>query len=227
MIRLHENLPRLIQARKTTSESVAEQVGCTVEELLSWIKGDALPDLSQALALARELQVGLQHLLTGEIRALPEIKLLTLDVDGVLTDGSIFLTENGDEFKRFFARDGRAIMTAMKKGIEVAFISGGSHPKSIMQRASRLGVTRVFVGKEPKLHVLNQWLEEMGIGLENVAHIGDDANDLELMEAVGYCACPADGAIRNKELADLILQEPGGRGCVREFIELHLGVEVD
>jgi YrbI family 3-deoxy-D-manno-octulosonate 8-phosphate phosphatase len=227
MIRLAENLQVFWSSKPEFVSEIAMRSGLKVEHLKAWAFGSAEPSLSELVALAESLQVGLSHLLTGECRVLPPIRLLTLDVDGVLTDGSIILTENGDEIKRFFARDGRAIMSARKQGIEVAFISGGSHPRAILERAHRLGVSRVHVGKEPKLQVLQQWLTEMGISMDEVAHIGDDANDLDLMGAVGFCACPGDAAPRNKEVADLILRESGGRGCVREFIELHLGVEVD
>ena len=86
---------------------------------------------------------------------------------------------------------------------------------------------RCYVGKEAKVRVLTAWLNDAELDFSQVAYIGDDANDLEVISLVGYSACPADAAPKNKEAVDLVLNLAGGEGCVREFIEQHLGVEVD
>jgi 3-deoxy-D-manno-octulosonate 8-phosphate phosphatase (KDO 8-P phosphatase) len=192
--------------------------------------GLATPDLQQLLILATTFQVSVDRLLKLDLQQRSKaegIKLLVLDIDGVLTDGGIYLTEKGDEIKKFHARDGRGIMTAQKHGIEVAFLSGGQHTVAIQARAERLGVRRYYVGKTEKTIVLEQWLADSRLTYAQVAYIGDDANDLKVIAKAGLTACPADAATKNREVVDIILRLPGGQGCVREFIEEHLGIEVD
>ncbi|MCF8277232.1 MAG: HAD-IIIA family hydrolase [Flavobacteriales bacterium] len=150
------------------------------------------------------------------------IKFLVLDVDGVMTDGGMYYTENGDQFKKFNTKDGMAIKIIREKGMNVAFLSSGSTNHIIQNRAKTLGVERVYVGSKPKLEVLNQWCNELGIKLENVAYIGDDINDLEVMDAVGFSGCPADAVEAVKMKATVILTRKGGDACVREFVDEHL-----
>lgn len=150
------------------------------------------------------------------------IKFLVLDVDGVLTDGGLYYSESGDEFKKFNAKDGMGIKLAMKNGIDVAFLSAGSTKKIVQNRAKTLGIERVSVDTRPKLEILKNWCNEKNIELENVAYIGDDLNDIEVMEAVGFSACPADAVKEVKTKATLILSKNGGNACVREFVDEHL-----
>jgi 3-deoxy-D-manno-octulosonate 8-phosphate phosphatase (KDO 8-P phosphatase) len=150
------------------------------------------------------------------------IKLLILDVDGTLTDGGIYIMEDGSQFKKFNSRDGMGIRLLQKAGIEVGIISNGKTTSMVQARADMLGMTRVYVGEAKKMDVLDAWMEEMGIGLGEVGMVGDDINDLPVMEKVGLSACPADAVKAVKEKADIVLQLKGGEGCVRELIDNYL-----
>jgi 3-deoxy-D-manno-octulosonate 8-phosphate phosphatase (KDO 8-P phosphatase) len=225
-----DNLSYLFAQRGLDRHIFAPRLGCTPADIVAWMEGRSEPDLQQLLVLAATFQVSIDRFLKNELRHrahIADIKLLVLDVDGVLTDGGIYLTEKGDEFKKFHARDGRGIMTAQKRGIEVAFLSGGQHSAAIQARAERLGVRRYYVGKTEKTIILGQWLADSKLSYGQVAYIGDDANDLGVIAKAGFTACPADAATKNREAVDVILNLPGGQGCVREFIEEHLRIEVD
>jgi 3-deoxy-D-manno-octulosonate 8-phosphate phosphatase (KDO 8-P phosphatase) len=151
-----------------------------------------------------------------------KIKLLILDVDGVMTDAGMFFTENGDQFKKYNAKDGMAIMALPSIGIEVGIISSGFKLEMVKARADLLKIKHLYVGRDPKIDILNQWCEKLQISLDEVAIIGDDINDLSIMNKVGFSVCPADAVLRIKQSVDLVLQTKGGKGCVREFIDLYL-----
>jgi 3-deoxy-D-manno-octulosonate 8-phosphate phosphatase (KDO 8-P phosphatase) len=148
-----------------------------------------------------------------------KIKLIIADVDGTLTDGGIYLTENGDEFKKFNAKDGMGVKLLMKKGFQVGIISASHARKLVLARAEMLGITLCYIGNEPKLSILEKWTEELGVGLDEIAFIGDDVNDLEIMKKVGLAFCPQDSAEEIKNISDVILSENGGRGCFREMAD--------
>ncbi|MEQ9098688.1 MAG: HAD-IIIA family hydrolase [Imperialibacter sp.] len=150
------------------------------------------------------------------------IKLLILDVDGTLTDGGIYIMEDGSQFKKFNSRDGMGIRLLQKAGIEVGIISNGKTTSMVKARADMLGMTRVYVGEAKKMDVLEAWMKEMDIGLDQVGMVGDDINDLPVMEKAGLSACPADAVKAVKEKADIVLQFKGGEGCVRELIDNYL-----
>jgi 3-deoxy-D-manno-octulosonate 8-phosphate phosphatase (KDO 8-P phosphatase) len=150
------------------------------------------------------------------------IKLLILDVDGTLTDGGIYIMEDGSQFKKFNSRDGMGIRLLIKAGIEVGIISNGKTGSMVQARADMLGMTRCYVGEQPKMEVLDGWLKEMNIGYEQVGMVGDDINDLPVMEKAGLSACPADAVRAVKDRADIVLQLKGGEGCVRELIDNYL-----
>lgn len=153
---------------------------------------------------------------------LANIKFLVLDVDGVMTDGGMYYTERGDQFKKFNTKDGMAIKILLNKGLQVAFLSSGSTEHIIQNRAKTLGVGRVYVGPRPKIEVLKEWCAELQITLENVAYLGDDVNDLEVMQQVAFAGCPADAVEPIKLEANVILTRNGGDACVREFVDEHL-----
>ncbi len=225
-----QNFKYLLGLRELDRHEFAPKLGCTSLELLQWMEGESTPNLEQLLIIAATFDVSADKILKQELwrrSAATEIKLLVLDVDGVLTDGGIYLTEKGDEIKKFHARDGRGIMTAQKNGIEVAFLSGGVNTQAIQHRAERLGVKRWYVGKTAKTEILESWMSDSGHNYDQVAYIGDDANDLGVIAKAGLTACPADAASKNREAVDVILKTAGGLGCVREFIEEHLGITVD
>jgi len=152
-----------------------------------------------------------------------DIKFLALDVDGVMTDGGMYYTESGEEIKRFDTKDGRGIIELQKSGVPVGLISSGFKNKIIEGRCKTLNIAKYYVGTDPKLGILQQWCTELEITLQEVAYIGDDVNDREIINAVGFTACPADGMNTIKEIVDVVLTRNGGYGCIREFIEEHLG----
>ncbi|MEY4289985.1 MAG: hypothetical protein RLZZ30_2073 [Bacteroidota bacterium] len=156
-------------------------------------------------------------------KQIDRLKLLILDVDGVLTDGGMFMSEKGDQLKRYHTQDGLAIMHVVKNGpVELGIISSGFTEHMVQDRASLLGIERVYVGRDPKLDVLNQWCAELGISLDEVGIIGDDVNDLPVMKAVGLAVCPASAVNSVKSASHIILSRKGGDACVREFIDHYL-----
>tara|TARA_B100000508_G_scaffold55003_3_gene42655 strand:- start:20538 stop:21212 length:675 start_codon:yes stop_codon:yes gene_type:complete len=151
-----------------------------------------------------------------------KIKLLILDIDGVMTDAGMFFTENGDQIKKYNAKDGMAVRALADTDITVGIISSGFKLNMVKDRADLLKIQKVYVGRDPKIQVLQSWCDEMDISLDEVGIIGDDINDLEVMKSVGFSACPADAVKIVKENVDLVLQLKGGKGCVREFIDYYL-----
>ncbi len=149
-----------------------------------------------------------------------KIKLIVLDVDGTMTDGTIYLDNNGIETKGFNVKDGFAIANAIKEGINVAIITGRKS-RLVEKRAEELGIQYVFQGIHNKVIKLNELLNELGLSYEETAYIGDDINCKELLSHVGFAACPANAQEQIKNISGiLILNKCGGDGAVREFIEL-------
>lgn len=147
------------------------------------------------------------------------IKFLVLDVDGTLTDGGIYISESGEEMKKFNTKDGRGIMELMKTGVEVGLISAAVSSKIVKQRASMLKIKYFYAGEGDKVQVLSQWLDELDLSYSEVAFIGDDINDAKIMSLVGLSAAPSDALGEVKNIANIILERKGGQGCVREFID--------
>lgn len=150
------------------------------------------------------------------------IRLIVLDVDGVFTDGGMYYTSSGEEMKKFNVKDGMAITRAIERGYEFGIISAASRSEVVHIRAKILGIQHVYVGKTPKLEILESWLYKMGIGFENVAYIGDDINDVAILQKVGLSAAPVDAAYQARRAADIVLGRKGGAGCIREFIENYI-----
>ena len=148
-----------------------------------------------------------------------DIKLLILDVDGTMTDGGMYFTENGDQIKKYNTKDGMAIKNITKHGIQVGIISHGYKTKLVKDRADLLGIQKVYVGRDDKTTVLKKWCAELNIDLNQVAYIGDDINDINVMQEVGLSACPSDSVKSIKKIADIVLIKKGGDACVREFID--------
>ena len=148
-----------------------------------------------------------------------EIQFLVLDVDGTLTDGGMYISEKGDEMKKFNTKDGMGIKRLMKTGIDVGFISASISKQIVYKRAEMLGVKYCYAGDEDKTKILQQWLDNLNIDIKQVAFIGDDINDAKIMRHVGLSACPQDALGELKEIANIVLEKKGGQGCVREFID--------
>ncbi|MFO0493960.1 MAG: KdsC family phosphatase [Flavobacteriia bacterium] len=155
-------------------------------------------------------------------KKLDKIKLLVLDVDGVMTDAGMYYTENGDQIKKYNAKDGMAIQHLVKNNFQLAIISSGYKAEMVKARAELLGIQFCHVGREPKIDVLTKHCADLGIGLENVAIIGDDINDLDVIRKIGFSACPSDAVAVVKTHVDIILTKKGGEGCVREFVDAYL-----
>ena len=150
-----------------------------------------------------------------------KIKLLILDVDGVMTDGSIILDNAGNEFKRFHVRDGHGIKMMSRAGIKVAIITGRKS-RVVDRRARELGIREVHQGIFQKSAVYKSLLRKYKCRDEEVAFMGDDIVDIELLKKAGLSAVPADADEGAKKWAAFVSTKDGGRGAVREFIELIL-----
>lgn len=148
-----------------------------------------------------------------------QIRLLGLDVDGVLTDGGVYILENGQEFRRFNIKDGLGLKRLMASGIGVVWISAGVNP-SIHHRALQLGITNVHLGVIDKFTSLSAICSELKIDLTQVAYMGDDLTDLEVMQRVGVACAPADAVEEIKQVAAYVSQLGGGFGAVREICNL-------
>jgi 3-deoxy-D-manno-octulosonate 8-phosphate phosphatase (KDO 8-P phosphatase) len=149
------------------------------------------------------------------------IRLLLLDVDGVLTDGRIIYTDGGEEIKFFHVRDGQGIKMVQQAGIEVVLITG-RHSKVVRHRAADLGINRVFQAVRDKIAVLVELLENLHLEPRQVAAVGDDLVDLPLFSQVGLAIAVADAAPEVRTAAQWVTSLPGGQGAVREVCELLL-----
>jgi 3-deoxy-D-manno-octulosonate 8-phosphate phosphatase (KDO 8-P phosphatase) len=149
------------------------------------------------------------------------IELLVADVDGVLTDGVIALDDEGVETKHFYVRDGMAYALWHRAGKQAAILSG-RRVRAVERRAAELKIAHVLQGHEQKAAPLRTLIEGLGFSPAQVCFVGDDLADLPVLRAVGLAACPADAAAEVKDVAHLITRAPGGRGAVREVIEVIL-----
>ena len=149
------------------------------------------------------------------------IRLLLLDVDGVLTDGRIIIDDRGIETKHFHVRDGQGISFLKRSGIEVGFITGRSS-KVVRHRAKDLRVSLVFQGVQDKLMIYEQIKEKTRLTDEQIAYVGDDIIDLPVLRRVGLAVMVGDGSAELKPYADYVTLAQGGVGAVREVAELLL-----
>jgi 3-deoxy-D-manno-octulosonate 8-phosphate phosphatase (KDO 8-P phosphatase) len=182
------------------------------------------PAPEELIRIAAYFDLPIDVLLLKDMRAHAKLaesdfKLLILDVDGTMTDGGMYFTENGDQIKRYNAKDGLAIKRKIKEGMQIGIISHGKKLGVVKDRAELLGIQKVYVGSDSKLEILNGWLKELNIQLSEVIYIGDDINDNDIIEAVGLSACPADAVNEIKHKVDIILNKNGGQGCIRELID--------
>lgn len=180
-------------------------------------------------AICEEYEVDLYALLFKPLfkpelykKSLAAIKFLILDVDGVMTDGGMYVSENGDQSKRFNAQDGMAILRLVKNNFKVGVISSGTTEHIIQKRAALLGIQHCYVGLDSKISILQDWCKTLDIKLSEVAMIGDDVNDIEIMQKVGISACPANAVNNVKSIAHIQLSKKGGDACIREFIDNYL-----
>jgi len=149
---------------------------------------------------------------------LANIKLLLLDVDGVLTDAGIIYTDSGEQIKKFNAKDGLGIKLLMEAGVKVGIITALSS-KALEHRCQKLGISLLFAGIENKSKVLKSIISQTGINPENMVFVGDDLIDLPVMKQVGVSFCVADACDDVKRYCDIITNLKGGHGAVREVCE--------
>ena len=151
-------------------------------------------------------------------RRLRKVQLLVLDVDGVLTDGGLWFSGDGQLIKRFDVRDGLGIRLLQQAGLEIALLSGGQGGATEV-RARQLGIRHCLVGIKDKPAALKALQAELGVTATGTAFVGDDLNDLAVRPVVGLLLAPADACQAVRRRADAVLNQPGGHGAVRELAE--------
>jgi len=155
---------------------------------------------------------------------LSQITAFVFDVDGVLTDGTVLVTESGEQLRRFSIKDGYALQLAVKRGFKIAIITGG-RSQSIVSRLTGLGISDVYLGVEHKTEKFEEFLLAYDLSADQILYMGDDVPDYPVMKLVGLATCPADAAEEIKTISAYISPVKGGQGCVRDVIEKVLKVQ--
>jgi 3-deoxy-D-manno-octulosonate 8-phosphate phosphatase (KDO 8-P phosphatase) len=155
---------------------------------------------------------------------LSQIDTLIFDVDGVMTDGIVILSPDGDMLRTMNVKDGYALQLAVKKGLRVIIISGGNS-FMVKQRFEGLGIKEIYLSIGNKLEVFHKILEDDKLDPKRVLYMGDDIPDYQIMCEVGLAACPADAAEEIKNICHYISPKPGGKGCVRDILEQLMKVQ--
>lgn len=150
-----------------------------------------------------------------------KIRLFAMDVDGVLTDGSMYYSEKGEVLKKFNTRDGMGIELLRRNGVIPAIITQ-EESKIVLRRAGKLKVEEVYIGVKDKLRVIKELAQKYSLSLDEIAYIGDDINDLALLREVGLSFAPSDAVSEVKQLVHQVLSRRGGEGAVREAVEFIL-----
>lgn len=151
-------------------------------------------------------------------------KLILTDIDGVWTDGGMYYDQTGNEWKKFHTYDSAGVFWAHQKGIPVGIITG-EDTEIVRRRAEKLQIDYLFMGVKNKLQVIQQLCEKLRITLQDVAYIGDDLNDIEVLESVGVSATPSSAPNYVQRRAKIIMNKKGGEGVFREFVEYILDVQ--
>lgn len=149
---------------------------------------------------------------------LKNIKSFIFDVDGVLTNGSLLITAEGEFLRTMNIKDGYALQLAVKKGYKVAVISGG-HSDGVPKRMNRLGITDVFMGVENKMKTFENFISKHNLNTSDIVYMGDDMPDITTMQQCGIAACPNDAVPDIKKICIYVSPANGGEGCVRDIIE--------
>lgn len=147
-----------------------------------------------------------------------KVEAFVFDVDGVMTDGSIIPTTDGDFIRAYNAKDGYSLAYAIRRGYKICVISGG-FGKTLEYRLKMLGITRIYLDCMDKISAINEFMEQEGINAENVIYMGDDIPDIECMKLVGIPVCPADAVSEVIEVSRYVSEFNGGRGAVRDIVE--------
>ncbi|MGL1833176.1 KdsC family phosphatase [Rhodocyclaceae bacterium SMB388] len=147
-----------------------------------------------------------------------DVRLMGFDVDGVMTDGSLYFTPNGDEIKAFSSLDGHGLKMLQAGGIEVVIISG-RRSRALELRALNLGISELHMGVEDKLDCLDGLLQARGLSRTQAGYMGDDVVDLPVLCVCGFAAAPSDGHDFVRQQVGYVAHKPGGRGAVREVCD--------
>ncbi len=158
------------------------------------------------------------------LNKLSQIKAFIFDVDGVLTDGTVHVTETGEQLRRFSIKDGYALQLSVKRGFPIAIISGG-RSQSVVSRLKGLGIQDIYIGVDIKTDAFEEFLLIHDLQPEHILYMGDDIPDFPVMKLVGLPACPADAAEEIKAISQYISPKNGGEGCVRDVLEKVLKVQ--
>lgn len=195
---------------------MCEDSAFEIDEPSDWIIIEAL---MRKNGLVKEKQTVEEEEIAEERKSIPEIKMFLTDCDGCLTDGGMYYSENGDELKKFNTRDGMGVALLRAKGIITGIITSESVDLN-RRRAEKLNLDVLEAGCKDKVAVVKRLCEQYGIGLDNVAYIGDDINDMEVIKMVGYGCAPADSMPQVKAVADYVTKAKGGEGVIREVVSL-------
>jgi 3-deoxy-D-manno-octulosonate 8-phosphate phosphatase (KDO 8-P phosphatase) len=155
---------------------------------------------------------------------LTRVKAIVLDVDGVLTDGSVTLMPDGEQVRVMNIKDGYALQLAVKKGYKVAIISGG-RSEMVRKRLNGLGITDIYLGAHTKIDVYKELLEIYSLTDDDILYMGDDIPDYEVMKRVGVPTCPNDAAQEIKDICLYVSYNKGGKGAVRDVLEQVMKVQ--
>ena len=155
---------------------------------------------------------------------LNKITSFVFDVDGVLTNGKILVTTEGEMYREMNTRDGFALKYALLKGFNICIISGGTN-QGVKKRLENLGVNKVYLGIHEKDIALDDFINTYNINPDEVLYMGDDVPDMPVMEKVGVATCPQDAVPDVKRIADYVSHKNGGDGCVREIVEQVMRVQ--
>jgi len=155
---------------------------------------------------------------------LPQISTFIFDVDGVLTDGMVNITENGELLRTMNTKDGYALKCAVDAGYLICIISGGIN-KGVQDRLEGLGITAIYLGAQHKLEQFYRFIDMNNLLPENILYMGDDIPDYPVMQKVGLACCPKDAVPEILDISAYISQKKGGKGCVRDVIEQVMKVQ--
>jgi 3-deoxy-D-manno-octulosonate 8-phosphate phosphatase (KDO 8-P phosphatase) len=146
------------------------------------------------------------------------VKAFILDVDGVLTDGTLLALNSGEQARTFHIRDGYAIRHALRRGYRIVVISGREE-EGVRKRLESLDVRDIYLGVDDKMKIFNNYINTYRLDPAHIAYMGDDMPDIEVMKRCGLAACPADAAADVHQISSYVSARPGGHGAVRELIE--------
>ncbi len=223
MNHLFSNIKYFLGKESRREDEFYSSLGFSNDELFNLMTGGATLVPEQLILIADSLGRSVDDLIRRNYAAVRDLehiyKMLVVDVDGVMTDGGMYYSDSGFEIKKYNTKDGLAMMRLEKNGVKTGMLSHGFNRALIKNRAEMLGVSYHYTGQEKKADIIVKWSDKSGIPLNEIAYLGDDINDLDVMKLVGFTAAPADAAPGVKSKVNMLLGAKGGAGCVRELAE--------